>query len=112
MEIAETEPGNMLSENLQKRFGNWKAALAYLLFVVLYSPCMASLAMLFKEHGGIWTFFTFVYLNILAWLMALIFYQIAAFNSSSPYWLSLSAVVLLLIVINLRYIGNKHEHTA
>jgi membrane protein YdbS with pleckstrin-like domain len=73
---------------------------------------MASLAMLFKEHGGIWTFFTFVYLNILAWLMALIFYQIAAFNSSSPYWLSLSAVVLLLIVINLRYIGNKHEHTA
>ncbi len=112
MEIAETEPGNMLSENLQKKFGNWKAALAYLLFVVLYSPCMASLAMLFKEHGGIWTFFTFVYLNILAWLMALIFYQIAAFNSSSPYWLSLSAVVLLLIVINLRYIGNKHEHTA
>ncbi|MDD4148221.1 MAG: ferrous iron transport protein B, partial [Candidatus Cloacimonetes bacterium] len=85
MEMSEEEePSEVLSDNLQARFGSWAAALAYLLFVVLYSPCIAALTMLFKEHGSKWTFFTFLYLNLLAWLVAMMFYQAAAFSAASP----------------------------
>lgn len=113
MEMEEEEEADTdLSRNLWERFGSWKSALAYLLFVVLYSPCMAALAMLFKEHGSRWTIFTFIYLNILAWLVAMLFYQISAFNSASPYWIMTGFVILALIYINLKSIGKKHERTA
>ncbi|HCM15386.1 MAG TPA: ferrous iron transport protein B, partial [Candidatus Cloacimonas sp.] len=101
-----------LGNNIQDRFGSPIAALAYLLFVVLYSPCVASLAMLFKEHGGKWTLFTFLYLNLLAWIVAMLFYQSAAFSAASPYWLITGLVILFLIYINLKHIGKKHERTA
>lgn len=112
MELNEDEPSNNLTSNLQNKFGSWKSALAYLLFVVLYSPCVAALTMLFKEHGGKWTFFTFLYLNLLAWLIAMMFYQVMAFSGASFYWLTLGLVILSLIYTNLRYIGNRHERTA
>ncbi|MCB5264141.1 MAG: ferrous iron transport protein B [Candidatus Cloacimonadaceae bacterium] len=113
MEPSESEQASAsLGNNIQDRFGSPIAALAYLLFVVLYSPCVASLAMLFKEHGGKWTLFTFLYLNLLAWIVAMLFYQSAAFSAASPYWLITGLVILFLIYINLKHIGKKHERTA
>ncbi|MDI3504159.1 MAG: ferrous iron transport protein [Candidatus Cloacimonadota bacterium] len=109
MEIEEEGASAGLSANLQSAFGSWKAALAYLLFVVLYSPCVAALAMLFNEHGAGWTIFTFIYLNILAWIIATIFYQIAAFNSASPYWLGTGLAFIMIIYWNLKTIGKRNE---
>lgn len=112
MELNEQEDvPSALSDNLKERFGGWKAALAYLLFVVLYSPCAAALAMLFKEHGSRWTLFTFLYLNLLAWIVAMLFYQIAAFEAASVYWISIGVGILVLIYWNLKNIGKKHERT-
>ncbi len=105
------EPTSKLSANLQTRFGGWQAALAYLIFVVLYSPCAAALAMLFKEHGAKWTIFSFIYLNILAWVIAMIFYQCLAFSTASIYWLLTGLVILGLIYLNLKKIGKHHECT-
>lgn len=112
MELSEEEaiPSD-LSGNLQARFGGWAAALSYLLFVVLYSPCAAVLAMLFKEFGSRWTVFSFVYLNILAWVIAMLFYQIANFQAGSLYWISLGLGILTLIYFNLKTIGKQHERT-
>ncbi|KAF5043174.1 MAG: ferrous iron transport protein B [Candidatus Cloacimonetes bacterium] len=110
--VEEDKAPNSLSDNLKTRFGSWAAALAYLLFVVLYSPCAAALAMLFKEHGSKWTIFSFLYLNLLAWIIAMLFFQIAHFNSGSLYWIVLGLGILALIYFNLRNIGNRHERTA
>jgi len=110
--VEEDKAPNSLSDNLKTRFGSWAAALAYLLFVVLYSPCAAALAMLFKEHGSKWTIFSFLYLNLLAWIIAMLFFQIAHFNSGSLYWIVLGLGILALIYFNLRNIGKRHERTA
>jgi len=110
--VEEDKAPNSLSDNLKTRFGSWAAALAYLLFVVLYSPCAAALAMLFKEHGSKWTIFSFLYLNLLAWIIAMLFFQIAHFNSGSLYWIVLGLGILALIYFNLKNIGNRHERTA
>jgi ferrous iron transport protein B len=112
MELNEEEEiPPSLSENLQARFGGWKAALAYLIFVVLYSPCAAALAMLFKEHGSRWTIFTFIYLNILAWIIAMLFFQIASFTPGSVYWIALGLGILTLIYFNMKAIGKHNERT-
>lgn len=112
MEDEEEASGNkLLEQSLIARFGDWKAALSFLIFVVLYSPCVAALTMLFKEHGGMWTAFTFIYLNILAWIVSMLFYQIANFNAQSMYWIASGAAILIVIYFNLRNIGKKHERT-
>jgi ferrous iron transport protein B len=113
MELSEAEDDSSagLKANLQDKFGGWKAALAYLLFVVLYSPCAAALAMLFKEHGMRWTVFSFVYLNLLAWIIAMVFYQIVAFGPASAYWLGTGLVFMTLIYLNLKTIGKRNEST-
>ncbi|MDD3103991.1 MAG: ferrous iron transport protein B [Candidatus Cloacimonetes bacterium] len=113
MEMSEEAPDENpgLKLNIKERFGGWKSALAYLLFVVLYSPCAAALTMLFKEHGMRWTIFSFVYLNVLAWVIAMVFYQITTFSVASIYWLTIGLIFLALIYLNLKTIGNKHEST-
>ena len=83
--------------------------MAFLIFVVLYSPCIAALTMLFQEHGAKWTIFTFIYLNVLAWLIATVFYQIAAFNSQSFIWLGVALLSFVIIFVNLKLIGNRNE---
>ncbi|MCB5272179.1 MAG: ferrous iron transport protein B [Candidatus Cloacimonetes bacterium] len=111
MEMSDTKENSPLKLNIQERFGGWKVALAYLLFIVLYSPCAATLTILFKEHGVQWTIFTFFYLNILAWVIAMVFYQIATFSLASIYWLAIGLVFLTIIYLNLRAIGNRNEST-
>ncbi|HNQ44633.1 MAG TPA: nucleoside recognition domain-containing protein, partial [Candidatus Cloacimonadota bacterium] len=101
-----------MEQNLRAQFGGWPAVIAYLLFVVLYSPCAAALTMLFKEHGVKWTVFSFIYLTFLAWIIATLFYQIAAFNADSWYWILTGLAFFSLIYWNLKHIGSKDATSA
>ncbi len=51
------------------------AALAFMVFVLLYTPCMATLAAEKHELGNKWMWFSLVGQLALAWLMALIVFQ-------------------------------------
>lgn len=55
------------------------SALAFMVFVLLYFPCIATLTAIAKETGS-WkyTLFTIVYNTGLAWILAFITYQIAS----------------------------------
>ncbi len=96
------------SGSLKQAFGSSAAALAFLIFVLLYSPCAAALTMLFKEHGIKWMLFAFAYLTALAWMVATLVYQILAFSTTSLYWIFLILAFFVLIYVNLRNIGRKH----
>lgn len=53
-------------------------ALAFLVFVLLYFPCLASLVAIKQEAGGWkWAAFSFVYNTVVAWIIAFIVYRIA-----------------------------------
>lgn len=94
--------------NLKAGFGSNAAVLAYLIFVLLYSPCAAALTMLFKEHGYKWTLFAFAYLTSLAWMIATLVYQSLAFSYVSLYWYALGLGYFILIYMNLKKIGAHH----
>ena len=54
------------------------AALAFLVFVLLYFPCIATFGAIMTETGGWkWPAFSAVYTIVLAWVMAFIVYRVA-----------------------------------
>ena len=57
---------------------NTANALAFLVFVLLYFPCLASLVAIKQEAGGWkWAGFSFVYNTTVAWIVAFVVYRIA-----------------------------------
>ena len=51
-------------------------AFTFMLFVLLYFPCIATIATLRREAGRRWAWFTVVHSLLLAWVMAFVVYQI------------------------------------
>jgi len=63
------DPGSNISRS---------AAFAYMIFVLLYTPCIASVIAVRREVGIKWMFFSIGFQLVIAWLMAFIFYQIGS----------------------------------
>ncbi len=61
-------------------FGGQAAAYAYLLFILLYFPCVSATAAVLRELNRGWTIFAVLWTTGLAYGMATLFYQIATFR--------------------------------
>ena len=72
--------GDLDSGNLSDRIPiTATVALGYMLFVLIYFPCVATLAAIKQESGGWkWAFFAAFYTTALAWLVAFIINQLGA----------------------------------
>lgn len=53
-------------------------AFTFMLFVLLYFPCIATIATLHREAGRVWAWFTVVHSLLLAWCMSFLVYQIGS----------------------------------
>ena len=51
-------------------------AYAFMIFILLYVPCVAAVTAVYKEAGGKWATFTVLFNTLVAWLMAFLVYQI------------------------------------
>jgi ferrous iron transport protein B len=61
---------------LQSLF-NAVSAYAFLVFVLLYTPCIAVVGVIKREtNSWKWTFFSMIYQFIVAWLVAFVFYRV------------------------------------
>ncbi|MBQ3961096.1 MAG: ferrous iron transport protein B, partial [Muribaculaceae bacterium] len=52
-------------------------AYSFMLFVLLYFPCIAALVAVRREAGTKWMLFEIFYTTAVAWLISFVFYQIA-----------------------------------
>lgn len=68
------------------------SAFAYLLFVLMYFPCLAVIGAARKEMGGYYAGVMAIYSTLLAWSVATLFYQIAEGHNLLYLLLSLSAI--------------------
>lgn len=96
--------------NIEARFVTSAAAFAYLLFVLLYTPCAAVLGAMAGEFGNRWTAFCAVYTFILAYMVAVLFYQVSqlAVNpAQSLAWIAGILAVAVVAIIYLRRVGRK-----
>ena len=90
------------------------AAFCYLVFVLLYAPCVAVLGAISKEAGAKWMLLTFAWTTGLAYVTASSIYQIGMLTTTpvfSTLWLAGCIVVSVVAVRMLRNIGRKSVHT-
>ncbi len=103
----EEEEDSSLVAYVQQGFNNDKfAAYAYLLFILIYAPCVAAIGAIYRETNLKWTIFAVAYLTILAWVVATLFYQITTFAihpASSIMWISISVAMFLAFYISLKF---------
>lgn len=63
--------------NMQRAFPSWTAAYAYLLFVLLYVPCVSTMGTIAREIGSKWAYFSSAWSILIAYTVAVAFYQLA-----------------------------------
>lgn len=87
---------------LQTFFVTPWAAFCYLLFILLYMPCVATVGAIVKEHGSFWAGFSMLWSFSVAYVLSVGVYQIATWDlhpSHSAMWLvSLTAWQIALTI--------------
>ncbi len=83
------------------------SAFAYLLFVLMYFPCLAVIGAARKEMGGFFTTVLAVYATLLGWAVATLFYQIA--EGHNIVYLIVSIAILLGIYGGLYLLGERER---
>ncbi|MFP4080054.1 MAG: Fe(2+) transporter permease subunit FeoB [Ectothiorhodospira sp.] len=95
---------------MAERFDGTAGAFAYLLFILLYFPCTAALAAVFRETNLRWTAFVALWTTGLAYLTATVFYQAATFArhpASSAGWIGGLLGAFAVFILILRWWGSR-----
>ena len=90
---------------MHQRFDGQAGAFAYLLFVLLYFPCVATIAAIRRETGTAWAVFVACWTTAIAYYVATVFYQAATYAShplSSAAWILALTATLVAGIAGLR----------
>ncbi len=90
------ESGGML-EKMRRYFGSGASAYAYLLFILIYFPCIATVGAVYREAGWFVAVSQVIYMTLLGWCVSVLFYQAAA--GHNLFWSAVSLGILGLIML-------------
>lgn len=85
-------------DTIKTLFGSSSAVFAYLLMVLLYVPCVAAVAAIYREVGTKWTIFACAWTLALGYSAATIFYRVANFAAAPVY-----SIVCIVIALGILY---------
>lgn len=83
-------------------------AFSYLLMVLLYIPCCASIGAMYREVGSGWTAFAAGWTLVVGYGVSTIVYQIGRFSAHPVFsgtCIALSAAAILAFIVGLRIKG-------
>ncbi len=95
---------------MNQLFGSAIAAFSYILFVLLYMPCVATLGAIYKEAGGFWAFFSAGWNTLIAYAAAVLCYQLGTFAAhpqSSLFWSVLMVALCVAGYLGLMSLAKK-----
>lgn len=98
---------------MESRFDGQAGAFAYLLFILLYFPCVATIGAIIRETGRAWAAFVAAWTTGVAFSASTIFYQAARYSehpASSLAWILGLALFIATVVIGLRIWSQKEEN--
>ena len=93
-----------------KRFDGQAGAFAYLLFVLLYFPCVAVIGAIRREAGTSWAVFVAIWTTTIAYIVASSYYQISTYSQHplfSGLWLGGTVLFMIAILYGLRQWAHK-----
>jgi len=105
-EVSYTTFGQMAT-----RFGSTTAAISFLLFVLLYFPCVSATAAVYRETNLGWTAFVGTWTTGLAYWVATFYYQFMTFSqhpASAIAWLVGLALFMVVVLLGLKRFS-KHR---
>lgn len=111
---AQEEDAGTLAQ-LRSRFASSSSAFAYLLFILLYMPCVASLAVIKRETGTAWMFLSAGWSLALGYAAATIYYQAANFTAqptTAALSIALSAALLCALYFSMGFFAHKDAANA
>jgi len=97
---------------MQLLFDGRIGAFAYLLFILLYMPCVATIGVVYKEIGAFWAVFSTTWSVVLAYSCAVVCYQVGSFSehpASSSAWLAGTVVLAGLSFVALIAFGRRRQ---
>ncbi|GEM78545.1 Fe(2+) transporter permease subunit FeoB [Vibrio superstes] len=98
--------------NLQGKFANGHAAFAYLLFILLYTPCVAAMGAYVREFGAQYARFIAVWTMGLGYFGAVLYNQVMNFSAhpaKSAIWILAVMIVSVATYLGLKHQGNKQQ---
>ena len=107
-ERADGEP--LVFERMRARF-DAAGAYAYLLFILIYIPCVAAMGAAIKEMGAGYASVMAVYQTVLAWIVATFYYQLTAGASAAAVTVAggLLAAVIIAFAVAGRWTRREFE---
>ena len=103
-DTAESTVNSMTFSAMLARFNGQVGAFAYLLFILLYFPCAAATAAIYRETNLSWTIFIASWTTGLAYLWATLFYQLATFSQHPMSSIAWSGGLLFLFILTLIFL--------
>jgi len=107
----EQEVTNATFGAMVARFDGTAGAFAYLLFILMYFPCVAATAAVYRETGARWAIFVAAWTTGIGYMSAVIFYQAATFTRhpmESAIWIS-SLLAAFALVIGLLWLSGHYQ---
>ncbi len=95
---------------MQSLFGTAFAAFCYLVFILLYTPCVAVMGAMNRESGPMWASLVIGWSSFLAYWAASCMYQLGSINQTpvfSSAWLAGALVSMALVVHFLNKLGKR-----
>ena len=95
---------------MASRFDGQAGAFAYLLFILLYFPCAATIGAISRETGGAWASFVAFWTTGVAYTISTVFYQTATFSrhpQSSAGWIIGLSILVIIVIVTLHTWGKK-----
>ncbi|QPK64379.1 Fe(2+) transporter permease subunit FeoB [Methylomonas sp. LL1] len=97
---------------MQNQFDGQVGAFAYLLFILLYAPCVAATAAIYKETSAGWALFVVCWTTFVAYMTATLFYQGMTFNAhpaTAGFWFGLLILLFVAVLSLLRFYGSRQQ---
>jgi ferrous iron transport protein B len=92
---------------MYQRFGGPVEAFSYLLFVLLYFPCVSTTAAISREIGKAWAWFSVLWTTFIAYGVAVFYYQAMTWTkhsiSSTAWMVGVSGIYLLVFFLLKHY---------
>ncbi|WP_018275604.1 ferrous iron transport protein B [Teredinibacter turnerae] len=94
-DVAGDQPGSYTA--MQQLFPSAWGAFCYLVFILLYAPCVATIGVMHKEAGHMWLAFSVVWSLLLSYWLASVMWHLSLIASSPVFaigWIVISTAVL------------------
>ncbi len=108
----EQEVDASIFSNIKAKFASGHAAFAYLIFILLYTPCVAAMGAYVREFGNNFARFIAVWTMGLAYLSAAFYNQLMHFADSpvvSGLWMAVIVAIFLATYRIFKRIGKKQQ---